>query len=164
MSEKIEKGAILLQVRAELSRQLVALAQALQSATDGATDDQAKPENKYDTRALELSYLAAGQTDRIEALRQVIGQLAFWKPPQGMTAAGPGALIRAEGQRAAPWLFIVPFSASMAVQVGGQTVQVLSAQAPLAKALLGKQAGDIVVWGAGPQLREIEILAVDPSA
>lgn len=157
----MDKAHIIQLMLAELSRQLTVLAQAVQSATDGATDEHAKPENKYDTRALELSYLAAGQTDRIEALRQVIGQVSFWKPPERLQAAGPGALVRADGERVGPWLFIVPFAASMALTVAGQTVQVLSAQAPLARALLGKQAGDVVVWGSGAQQREIEVLEVD---
>ncbi len=161
MAEIVEKAAIIQQIRAALTSQLAVLAQAVQSATDGATDEHAKPENKYDTRALELSYLAAGQTERIEALRQLIGQVAFWTPPEGMTMAGPGALVRAQGERLGPWLFIVPFAASMTIQVAGQTVQVLSAQAPLARALLGKQAGDVVVWGTGAQMRKIEVLEVD---
>lgn len=157
----MDKLLIIRAMLAELSRQLGVLAEAVQSATDGATDEHAKPENKYDTRALELSYLAAGQTERIEALRQVIGQVSFWKPPAGLQAAGPGALVRANGERVGPWLFIVPFAASMALTVAGQTVQVLSAQAPLARALLGKQAGDVVIWGTGAQQREIEVLEVD---
>jgi transcription elongation GreA/GreB family factor len=157
----IDKAAIVQAISVELGRQLGELAAALQSATDGATDEHAKPENKYDTRALELSYLAAGQTDRIEALRQVIAHVHFYQPVQGLTAVGPGALVEVEGDRLARWLFVAPFAASMALQIAGQSVQVLSAQAPLARALLGKQSGDVVRFGVGAAAREIEIVGVD---
>ncbi len=157
----IDKTLILQEISAELGRQLQQLAAAVQSATDGATDEHAKPENKYDTRALELSYLAAGQTERIEALRKVIAHVHFYRPPEGLRAAGPGALLQVAGDRLAPWLFIAPFAASMALEIEGQQVQVLSAQAPLARALLGKQSGDVVRFGVGAAARDIEILGVD---
>lgn len=157
----LDKARIIEAIAAELGRQLLSLAEAVQSATDGATDEHARPENKYDTRALELSYLAAGQTERIEALRQVIAQVRFYQPPEGLTAVAPGALVEVSGDRLPRWLFIAPFAASMTVQIGGAPVQVLSAQAPLARALLGRQPGEQVRFGAGAAAREIEVLGVD---
>lgn len=157
----LDKALILQEISEELGRQLRELAVALQAATDGATDEHARPENKYDTRALELSYLAAGQTERIEALRQVIAQVRFYQPPQGLQAVAPGALLQVQGERLAPWLFVVPFAASMALQVGGAQVQVLSTQAPLARALLGRQSGEVVRFGVGAAQRDVEILSID---
>ncbi len=155
------KTTILHAIEAELRRQLATQAAALQSAVEGALDEQAKPENKYDTRALEQSYLAAGQTERVEALRQVIADLHFYAPPEAMTAIGPGALAEVDGARLPRWVFVVPFAASMVVEVDGEQVQVVSVQAPLARSLLGKQAGDVVVAGVGAAAREVEVLSVD---
>ncbi len=155
------KSAIVHAIEAELRRQLAAQAAALQSAIDGALDEHARPENKYDTRALEQSYLAAGQTERVEALRQVIADLHFYTPPGQLSTVGPGALVEVDGARLPRWVFIVPFAASMEVMVDGEAVQVLSVQAPLARALLGRLAGDVVIAGVGTAAREIEVLSVD---
>src|SRR5271163_799711 len=43
---------------------------AHKAALEGATHEEAKPENDKDTRALEQSYLARGQAARIQELRE----------------------------------------------------------------------------------------------
>ena len=46
-----------------------ALARAQQATVAGATSEEAKAEHSKDTRALEQTYLARGQAQRVEALR-----------------------------------------------------------------------------------------------
>ena len=52
-----------------LAADLETLERAQQAAIEGATHEEAKPENDKDTRALEASYLARGQAMRLEELR-----------------------------------------------------------------------------------------------
>src|SRR5689334_5938671 len=52
-----------------LEEQLAALEQAYKATRDAATHEEAKPENDKDTRALEQSYVARGQAQRVEEVR-----------------------------------------------------------------------------------------------
>lgn len=52
-----------------------ALSKALADSSAAATDPDSKAEGKYDTRSLELSYLAAGQARQAGALLDAIEQL-----------------------------------------------------------------------------------------
>src|SRR5262245_54737800 len=52
-----------------LEEQLSVLEQAYQAPREAATHEEAKPENDKDTRALEQSYVARGQAQRVEELR-----------------------------------------------------------------------------------------------
>ena len=49
--------------------ELSALEVAAKSNRDFATDQEFKAESKYDTRALEASYLASAETKRVEELK-----------------------------------------------------------------------------------------------
>jgi hypothetical protein len=60
------RAALIASLRAELE----ATEAAWRSAVAGATDEEARPENDKDTRALELSYLARGQAARVVELRE----------------------------------------------------------------------------------------------
>ncbi len=153
---------ILAAIGAVLTAQLHETVAALQVAQAGATDAESRPENKYDTRALETSYLAAAHTERAESLRRVLAQLHFWRPEPAMTVVAPGALVQLDGERVPRLVFLTPFAASMTVTVRGAAIQVVTTNAPLAAALLGKAAGDAAVVRVAGQVNEVDIAAVDP--
>jgi transcription elongation GreA/GreB family factor len=158
----LDKTLILQAITATLTAQLHETVLALQTAHAGATNAESRPENKYDTRALETSYMAAAHTERAEALRRVMAQVHFWRPESPMQVVAPGALVELEGERAPPLVFLVPFTASMTVTVNGRAIQVVSTAAPLAAALLGTQAGDLATVRVAGQMHDVEIVAVDP--
>lgn len=143
-----------------LTRQLHELAASLQAAQAAATDAEARPENKYDTRALEQSYLAAGQGERMEALRRTLTAAHFWQPPARVDVAGPGAVVQIQDDRGTQWLFLTPFSAAATLHVEGQAVQVVWVGAPLGRALDGKGAGDVATVRVGTGTREVEVVDV----
>ncbi|MEM9081461.1 MAG: hypothetical protein AAGC74_12300, partial [Verrucomicrobiota bacterium] len=60
------KDEILEAVRKELAGRLAALGRAVSDSAAAATDPDSKAESKYDTRSLEMSYLAAGQARQAE--------------------------------------------------------------------------------------------------
>src|SRR5687767_1089803 len=76
MTEKLPSKAAL---RDELVRLLEAdlatLERAQQATLEGATHEEAKPENDKDTRALEQSYLARGQAARVEELHRNVAEV-----------------------------------------------------------------------------------------
>ncbi|MGO8998717.1 MAG: GreA/GreB family elongation factor [Polyangiaceae bacterium] len=133
-------------LRDELTRLLAAdLAtreRAHRAAREGATHEEAKPENDKDTRALEQSYLARGEALRIEELKQGLAEVHAMplRPLREGEPASLGALITAEEDGAALVLWIAPHGGGSRLADG--TVQIVTPRSPLGRALLGKRAGD----------------------
>lgn len=126
-----------------LQSDLETLERAQQAAHEGATHEEAKPENDKDTRALEQSYLARGQAARIEDLRAGLAQ-ARAMPIRAFEGGAPialGALVTIEGEDGTTrTVFVVPFGGGARIAKG--RVQVITPRAPLGQALLGKSEGD----------------------
>ena len=55
-----------------IERELAILKKAAKDTADYATDSENKPENKYDTRGLEASYLAGAQAQRVSEMQDVL--------------------------------------------------------------------------------------------
>ena len=184
------KTALLDALRARLIDRFATIQQAAVDAAAGATHEQARPENKYDTRALEQSYLSAGQSARIAALRDLNGALHFYTLPAGeLDVVGPGALVDVEiddgSASRRQLLFIVPFDVFEVIDVPGSaghdiaghdiagqgiagqgiagqlsSVQVIGAAAPMAFKLRGRQQGDDVVMVAAGKTRTLSVISV----
>jgi transcription elongation GreA/GreB family factor len=121
-------------------------------ARDEATSAESRPENQYDTRALEASYLAAGQGERLAELRL----LAAWaevQPDDLADLVEAGALARVEPDHGEPqWVLLAPRGGTE-LRVGGVPVRLVSVSSPLGSALCGLAAGDVgeVETPRGPQ-------------
>lgn len=151
------KLQLLERLREDVAHGLRLAQTAASDAAREATHEEAKAEDKYDTRALELTYLAAGQNERIEGLRKTLQVLHFWQPPrEAPPLAAPGSLVQAEDDAGPQWYWLVPASASGRYAVGDTEVQVVSTTAPLGEALLGAAVDDDVRVGT----RVLTVLAV----
>ncbi len=170
-----DKQAVFDAVVAAVRAQLEQSRTVLQHAQSAATDNEAKAENKYDTRGLEMSFVAAGQTDRIAALRQVLSAYHFWPLPPAADVIRPGALVRliADDEPEGDALrdpgaalsstlvaFVAPYGNADTVSVDGVTVRVITLRAPLGRALVGKQEGDEVQVTVAGRTRVWEVDAV----
>ncbi len=144
-----------------LQADLDVLERAHRAVLEGATHEEAKPENDKDTRALEQSYLARGQAMRIEELRaglgavQAMGLRAFG---EGVPAA-LGALVSVDENGQARRFFLAPHGGG--ASLAGASVQVVTPESPLGRALLGKCAGDECEVAAGGRARELAVLNVE---
>ena len=153
------KTALLGELAALLASDLETALRAERAAREAATHEEAKPENDKDTRALEQSYLARGQSKRTEELRVGVGQteaIAAKPPPAG----GPialGALVEAEEDGAIVWFLMAPARGGTKLAA---SVLVVTPSSPLGKALLGKRAGDDVDVTVGARTRALSIVAV----
>ncbi|WP_339515491.1 GreA/GreB family elongation factor [Pseudomonas sp. RL_15y_Pfl2_60] len=145
-------------VLTRLEADLQAAAHAAQVAHESATHEENIAENKYDTLGLEAAYLATGQARRVEAIRQAI---SLWRqlqlrPFTDETGIALGALICLADEGANEHLFLLgPNGASMKLLHDDQSIQVISHDAPLGKAMLGKTVGDDVHIANGTQHFEI---------
>ena len=56
----------------KIAQELTAITEAAKNTYDVATHEDNKPENKYDTRGLEASYLAGAQAKRVVDMKEVL--------------------------------------------------------------------------------------------
>ena len=160
----MDKFLLQQQVLEQLAQDLLQIEQAVRTAHETATHAENIAENKYDTLGLEAAYLACGQARRAEAIRQALASWRQFRPLPYDTSKGIqlGALVRlvdADDQQ--QQLFLGPAGGSMKLVSGTELVQVISSQAPLARAMLGKCEGDEVSIQVGSLRQQFEVLRVD---
>ena len=157
----MNKPALVKAIIARLSDELALNLQAARLAAAGATDEQNKPENKYDTRGLELSYLAAGQGRQIAEAEATIAQfrtldLRDFGPldPIDLTA-----LLTLENPAHAaepqPLYFLAPRGGGTEVRHARRDILVITPKSPLGQQLLGRRKGDHISFGRPATERRI---------
>jgi len=119
----------------------VASKAALESAEE-ATDEESRPENKYDTRALETSYVASAQAgyaaDLQEAL-QAYKNLHIDESHQGPSAIG--CIVTTLGNNGREQFFIGPAHGGIELEGDTGNITVLTPKSPLGAQLIGKALG-----------------------
>ena len=68
----MNKRTLVLTIIQQLTSELEVYFRAAQASRAEATHEQSKPENKYDTRGLEASYLARGQSKQAAEIEAAI--------------------------------------------------------------------------------------------
>ena len=132
-----------------------ALNHVMRMAQDEATSDETRSEGKYDTRATEASYLAAGQGERVAQLARAIA----WLDAARVAPEGP-PLFMVEGPRGRAAFLIAPEGGGQRARVGTLEVVVLTVRSPLGQALVGAREGDVVEVGEGAAAQEWEVVGV----
>ena len=160
-STPMNKSALKEELIRVVAADLATLERAHRATMEGATHEQAKPENDKDTRALEQSYLARGQAKRTEDLRD--GLVAIRSMEIEVFTAdkpvGVGALVTAqEGKRTIRFFLALHGGGSRLAQ---GSVQVVTPRSPLGEALIGKRVGDDCEVLTGGNRREFELVAIE---
>ena len=157
----MNKSTVLQAIRLALARELHAQQQTAAAARDEATSEESRPENKYDTRSLEASYLAGALSERLRSLKQLCAFFDAWQPP-AFTEDDPiavGALVELhEGERS--WLCLLVPRGGRKVTVDGTPITLLSPAAPLGSALADALTGDEVTFLSPRGERAVEVHAV----
>lgn len=152
----MNKTELLNEVVLALQSLLTQAVTAAENAHKAAIDDQSVAETQYDTLAIEASYLAEGQSRRIDDLKAQIQQLEALQAETELQ----GAVNSEVSLGSLVWLdyddgenkkvFILPCGAGIQLEVADEKVLVITPKAPLAKAILGKTVDDdfeIVIAG-----------------
>lgn len=140
----MEKAKIIAKIHNQLRNQFDRMLAAAKSTESYATDQDSQAEGKYDTRALEASYLAAGQAEKAEELAEAVELFKAFDPPDFAEDApiDLGALIEADLDGELVFYLLAPRGGGLVCEHEGCDLTVLTPDAPLARQLLGKRAGD----------------------
>jgi transcription elongation GreA/GreB family factor len=157
----MNKQALLTQIIARLQTELTLLTSAALATHAEATDEENKAEDKYDTRGLEASYLAMGQSKAAEEAAQSVAQFTAmsirnFAPNEPVSL---GALVTLEDQ-ASNYYFIGPRAGGTEVEHEGQTVMVITPQSPLGRRLMGRKMGDTLQLDLGGRQNSFRVAAV----
>lgn len=145
-----------------LERDLAALRAAALETYAAATGDESKPENKYDTRALEASYLAGAQAKRVldvEASLKIYKFLEI-KPFTPTSRIESTAIVELDLDGKQLRVFVVPARGSLSLTCEGVAIQVITPQSPLGEALLGLKVGDVAKVDKGIRQIEYEVVSI----
>lgn len=140
----MNKAAVVKKLIAELEKKVALYVGAANAAHAEATDEENKAEDKYDTRGLEASYLAAGQSKQMAETASALQQFASLKLRK-FTADTPidlTALVALESKLETNFYFIGPSAGGTEVEHEKKTVLVITPQSPLGQQLVGRKEGD----------------------
>ncbi len=159
----MDKFLLQQQVLERLAEDLLQAEQAVRAAHEAATQEENIAENRYDTLGLEAGYLATGQARRAEGIRQAMAHWRQFRPrpydaSQGIQLGALVCLVDSDHKQ--QLLFLRPAGGSMQLVSGAQFVQVISSEAPLGRAMLGKCEGDEVSLQGAPSRQHFEVLRV----
>jgi hypothetical protein len=157
------KRALLDGLVAQVESEIATMRKAAYDAAEAATHAEAKPENDKDTRALEASYLAAGQAERVRELELALKLLVGLELRDigKTTPICASAVITLEDDDGARTMFFMsPHGGGQKLDLDGAPVQVVTPQSPLGKALLGRTHGETIELRAKVGLRELAIVDV----
>lgn len=157
------KERLIQNIIAALSADQAVLAAAARAAHEAATHEECLPDNKYDTTALEASYIAQGQANRAQDIRVALESYrtltlhAFDEDaPIRLTAL----VTLEDGEGNVRRLFLGPRAGGMKITDGTTEIMVITPGSPLGCALLGKRTGDEVQTGDAATAASFTIIAV----
>jgi len=159
----LNKRAIIKKITEKLLGELEIYFRAAQFSRAEATHESNKAENKYDTRGLEASYLARGQSKQAAELEAAIAE--FQKLGVKKFAAGDainlGALVELEHGGETSIYFVGPRAGGTEVLHDRKEILVITPQSPLGVQLMGKKAGDQPQLTFGNTKQAAKILQVE---
>jgi transcription elongation GreA/GreB family factor len=158
----MNKRSLIRKIVAQLMADLESYVRAARAAHAEATHEQSKAENKYDTRGLEASYLARGQSKQAAEIEAAIA--AFEKLDARVYGTSEpidlGALVELESAGEQTLYLIGPKAGGTEVTHQKRQVLVITPQSPLGQQLIGRKQGEILqidIAGARNQHRVLSV-------
>ena len=159
----MNKRALSQKIVARLTEELQVYFRAAQFSRAEATHESSKAESKYDTRGLEASYLARGQSKQAAELEAAIAE--FEKLPAKKFGpdepVGLGALVELETGGEKLFYFLGPRAGGTEILHDQKEILVITPQSPLGEQLMGKKTGDQLPLTFGGAKQSAKILRVE---
>ncbi len=158
MTVRFDKANLIRLFCAELSHQEHVLLASAKAAHEAATHEESQPENAKDTRAREASYLAGAQSARARELKAMQNALAFLVPRSfaNEESIALSALVEVRCQGRSTFYLLGPHAGGTKANDGVHEVIMVTAEAALGRALIGRTVGDEFTLGP----RHYEIVSI----
>lgn len=146
----------------KLEKDLSVLKDAARATYDAATNEESKPENEYDTRALEASYLAGAQAKRVGEIEELLFtfknlEIKNFKSTDAILST---ALVEVEFEEKRSFVFLMSKGGGVQLNFESLEVQIITPYSPLGEALLGLKVGDVAIVDSTKKVLEYEILSI----
>lgn len=146
------KEQLLQNIIATLESDLALFAAAARTAHEAATNEECQPDNKYDTTALEASYIAQGQANRAQEIWVALEnyrnlELLRFDDDTPIRLTALVSLEDDEGN--CRKVFLGPQAGGLKIDDGSEGIVVITPQSPLGRGLLGRLVGEEIQSGDG---------------
>ncbi|GHF86801.1 hypothetical protein [Thalassotalea marina] len=153
------KNAIKAELLEQLKSSLIDAELAAKNARLASIDEQSVAETQYDTLAIEASYLAEGQSRRVDELKLSIELINKLIIDGGNDIVGIASLVTLSKNENLLY-FLAPTAAGYRLNVEEKQVVVITDKSPIGRALLGKGLGDEIHLVLGKNVIDDEISAI----
>lgn len=134
---------------------------AVAMARDTATHRDCLGSSKYETMGTEASYLAQGQGHRLLELERTLAYFKQLQLPTRPATIGLGSLVGLENtEKNAAFYLIALHAGGLTITLDDTTIHIITPQAPLGRALLGKSSGDTITLHISGNTRYAEVVSL----
>ena len=157
----MNKSALIDKIIKALQSELETYIRVAKASHQEATAEENRAENKYDTRGLEASYLAAGQAKKVAELEDAVGAFEDLKTKSfDDSSIDVGALVELDQDGDKNFYFVGPCAGGTEVTVGESEVLVITLQSPLGSQLQGRQQGERLELTLAEAKRQVQIINI----
>ena len=156
----MNKAAVIQKILEALQSELETYVRAAKFSHAEATAEENRAENKYDTRGLEASYLAAGQANKVMELESAIEAFENLQDQTTTGAIEIGSLVELEQDDFVELYLIGPTAGGTEVVLNEKEVLVITPESPLGSQLMDQETGDQLTLELGGRQQKATVLSV----
>jgi len=140
----VTKADVIEELKKQLQDKITVMKSALADSEESATGDETKSEGKYDTRAVEASYLAQAQDEQIVLAEEGLASFERFDPPAYDTfdEIGPGALVETEADDEISFYLLAPAGGGLTTKFLGCELTVITPDSRLYQEMVDQKMGD----------------------
>jgi transcription elongation GreA/GreB family factor len=157
--QRLKKAELIQMMIKSLESDLEGLIFAAQATHEAATNEESKPENEYDTRALEASYLAGAQSKRAQEIEEALSYCRALKV-KTFSKEDPisvSALVELQSENKTQIVLLMPKGGGLTLESNGLKVKVITGQSPLGQAIQGQKLGSLITVETAKDTTDYEI-------
>lgn len=159
-TNSMNKAAVIQKILEALQSELETYVRAAKFSHAEATAEENRAENKYDTRGLEASYLAAGQANKVMELESAIEAFENLQDQTTTGAIEIGSLVELEQDDFVELYLIGPTAGGTEVVLNEKEVLVITPESPLGSQLMDQETGDQLTLELGGRQQKATVLSV----
>jgi transcription elongation GreA/GreB family factor len=144
-SKKVDKKALISLIITSLKQELSQAISAANEAHAAAVDDQSVAETQYDTLAIEASYLAEGQSRRVQELQEALinyQELTLIEFDENKPIALSALVQLHTDSKKQHWFFIGPAAGGFRCEINEKHITVITPKSPMGIVLMREFEGE----------------------